>query len=60
MDEIVIAYGAYQMYFDEFRKYYSRAQPWSTDGARVFVSVRVKSSESFIHLPHYYLFSAYS
>ena len=32
MDEIVIADGAYQMYFDEFKKDYPQAKPWSTDG----------------------------
>lgn len=32
MDEIIIVDGAYQMYFDEFKKVYPQAKPWSTDG----------------------------
>lgn len=33
VDRIVIADGAYQLYYDNYKKYYPLAQPWSSDGS---------------------------
>jgi len=33
VDDIIVADGAYQQYYDTFRQYHVKAKPWSTDGS---------------------------
>ena len=33
VDEIIVADGAYELYYRQFKKAYSQAKPWSTDGS---------------------------
>ena len=33
VDEIIIADGAYELYYRQFKEAYKKAEPWSTDGS---------------------------
>jgi hypothetical protein len=33
VDDIIVADGAYRLYFKEFKKHFKEAKPWSTDGS---------------------------
>jgi len=33
VDSIIVADGAYRLYYDEFKQHYKAAKPWSTDGS---------------------------
>jgi hypothetical protein len=33
VDSVIVADGAYQLYYEEYKKFDKLAQPWSTDGS---------------------------